>query len=174
MFNISNFEAWNQTTYLNVKSCSGPARSYKLAAAQVSLLPDFLILPLLLLLLLPSSACSLLKVCKRNYLFAHNLFDIHSRALVMSRVLVHLIFCNFIHPDRIEGLFDSMTTRIAPGVGANLLGQHAAERNQDATAYVGNLDPQVTILSPHTSIHSLPLLSSILGFIYPFSSFCCR
>ncbi|KAF5736060.1 putative spliceosome associated protein [Tripterygium wilfordii] len=36
-----------------------------------------------------------------------------------------------------------MTTRIAPGVGANLLGQHAAERNQDATAYVGNLDPQV-------------------------------
>ncbi|XP_008783476.1 splicing factor 3B subunit 4-like [Phoenix dactylifera] len=37
-----------------------------------------------------------------------------------------------------------MTTRIAPGVGANLLGQHAAERNQDATTYVGNLDPQVT------------------------------
>ncbi|KAL2327108.1 hypothetical protein Fmac_020535 [Flemingia macrophylla] len=37
-----------------------------------------------------------------------------------------------------------MTTRIAPGVGANLLGQHAAERNQDATAYVGNLDPQIS------------------------------
>ncbi|PQM39568.1 splicing factor 3B subunit 4 [Prunus yedoensis var. nudiflora] len=37
-----------------------------------------------------------------------------------------------------------MTTRIAPGVGANLLGQHSAERNQDATAYVGNLDPQVS------------------------------
>nr|XP_043606027.1 splicing factor 3B subunit 4 [Erigeron canadensis] len=37
-----------------------------------------------------------------------------------------------------------MTTRIAPGVGANLLGQHSAERNQDATAYVGNLDPQAT------------------------------
>uniref|UniRef100_A0A452YC04 Uncharacterized protein n=1 Tax=Aegilops tauschii subsp. strangulata TaxID=200361 RepID=A0A452YC04_AEGTS len=36
-----------------------------------------------------------------------------------------------------------MTTRIAPGVGANLLGQHSAERNQDATTYVGNLDPQV-------------------------------
>ncbi|XP_010490228.1 PREDICTED: splicing factor 3B subunit 4-like [Camelina sativa] len=35
-----------------------------------------------------------------------------------------------------------MTTRITPGVGANLLGQHAAERNQDATVYVGNLDPQ--------------------------------
>nr|GMD51955.1 splicing factor 3B subunit 4-like [Ipomoea batatas] len=37
-----------------------------------------------------------------------------------------------------------MATRIAPGVGANLLGQHSAERNQDATAYVGNLDPQVS------------------------------
>ncbi|KAJ8649722.1 hypothetical protein MRB53_002745 [Persea americana] len=37
-----------------------------------------------------------------------------------------------------------MTTRIAPGVGANLLGQHSAERNQDATVYVGNLDAQVT------------------------------
>ncbi|KAI8017077.1 Splicing factor 3B subunit 4 [Camellia lanceoleosa] len=37
-----------------------------------------------------------------------------------------------------------MTTQIAPGVRANLLGQHSAERNQDATAYVGNLDPQVT------------------------------
>ncbi|XP_060192351.1 uncharacterized protein LOC132621896 [Lycium barbarum] len=37
-----------------------------------------------------------------------------------------------------------MTTRIAPGVGANLLGQHSAERNQDATAYVGNLDVQIT------------------------------
>ncbi|KAG6401934.1 hypothetical protein SASPL_138802 [Salvia splendens] len=33
-----------------------------------------------------------------------------------------------------------MTTRIAPGVGANLLGQHSAERNQDATVYVGNLE----------------------------------
>ncbi|CAA7022174.1 unnamed protein product [Microthlaspi erraticum] len=37
-----------------------------------------------------------------------------------------------------------MTTRIAPGVGANLLGQHSAERNQDATVYVGNLDPQLS------------------------------
>ncbi|KAJ3682097.1 hypothetical protein LUZ60_014670 [Juncus effusus] len=36
-----------------------------------------------------------------------------------------------------------MTTRIAPGVGANLLGQHSAERNQEATTYVGNLDSQV-------------------------------
>uniref|UniRef100_R7W180 Splicing factor 3B subunit 4 n=1 Tax=Aegilops tauschii TaxID=37682 RepID=R7W180_AEGTA len=39
-----------------------------------------------------------------------------------------------------------MTTRIAPGVGANLLGQHSAERNQDATTYVGNLDPQNRIV----------------------------
>ncbi|GER55792.1 RNA-binding (RRM/RBD/RNP motifs) family protein [Striga asiatica] len=37
-----------------------------------------------------------------------------------------------------------MTTRIAPGVGANLLGQHSAERNQDATVYVGNLEPKAT------------------------------
>ncbi|GFQ06657.1 splicing factor 3b subunit 4 [Phtheirospermum japonicum] len=37
-----------------------------------------------------------------------------------------------------------MTTRIAPGVGANLLGQHAAERNQDATVYVGNLEPKAS------------------------------
>ena len=41
-----------------------------------------------------------------------------------------------------------MTTRIAPGVGANLLGQHSAERNQDATTYVGNLDPQVGVPPP--------------------------
>lgn len=33
--------------------------------------------------------------------------------------------------------------RIAAGVGANLIGQHAQDRNQDATVYVGNLDPQV-------------------------------
>jgi hypothetical protein len=33
--------------------------------------------------------------------------------------------------------------RIAPGVGANLIGQHAHDRNQEATVYVGNLDPQV-------------------------------
>jgi len=47
-----------------------------------------------------------------------------------------------------------MTTRIAPGVGANLLGQHSAERNQDATTYVGNLDPQVRVtgLPPHLAL----------------------
>ena len=33
--------------------------------------------------------------------------------------------------------------RITAGVGANLIGQHAADRNQDATVYVGGLDPQV-------------------------------
>ncbi|KAJ4889014.1 RNA-binding (RRM/RBD/RNP motifs) family protein [Raphanus sativus] len=37
-----------------------------------------------------------------------------------------------------------MTTRIAPGVGANLLGQHSAERNQEATVYVGGLEPQLS------------------------------
>lgn len=33
--------------------------------------------------------------------------------------------------------------RICPGVGANLIGQHAQDRNQDATIYVGNLDASV-------------------------------
>ena len=33
--------------------------------------------------------------------------------------------------------------RITAGVGANLIGQHAQDRNQEATIYVGNLDPQV-------------------------------
>eukprot|EP00242_Pyramimonas_sp_CCMP2087_P018341 CAMPEP_0198200104 /NCGR_PEP_ID=MMETSP1445-20131203/3168_1 /TAXON_ID=36898 /ORGANISM="Pyramimonas sp., Strain CCMP2087" /LENGTH=240 /DNA_ID=CAMNT_0043870063 /DNA_START=189 /DNA_END=907 /DNA_ORIENTATION=- len=34
--------------------------------------------------------------------------------------------------------------RISAGVGFNLIGQHSQERNQEATVYVGNLDPQVT------------------------------
>eukprot|EP00740_Mantoniella_antarctica_P006282 CAMPEP_0181363690 /NCGR_PEP_ID=MMETSP1106-20121128/8899_1 /TAXON_ID=81844 /ORGANISM="Mantoniella antarctica, Strain SL-175" /LENGTH=249 /DNA_ID=CAMNT_0023478177 /DNA_START=176 /DNA_END=921 /DNA_ORIENTATION=+ len=34
--------------------------------------------------------------------------------------------------------------RIAASAGSNLLGQHAVDRNQDHTVYVGNLDPQVT------------------------------
>ena len=32
------------------------------------------------------------------------------------------------------------------GVGANLLGQHAQDRNQDATVYVRNLDAQASCL----------------------------
>jgi hypothetical protein len=34
--------------------------------------------------------------------------------------------------------------RITAGAGANLLGIHAADRNQDATCYVGNIDVQAT------------------------------
>lgn len=34
--------------------------------------------------------------------------------------------------------------RITAGVGANLIGMHASDRNQDATVYVGNLDPQAS------------------------------
>eukprot|EP00208_Stichococcus_sp_RCC1054_P007384 CAMPEP_0206146254 /NCGR_PEP_ID=MMETSP1473-20131121/29845_1 /ASSEMBLY_ACC=CAM_ASM_001109 /TAXON_ID=1461547 /ORGANISM="Stichococcus sp, Strain RCC1054" /LENGTH=257 /DNA_ID=CAMNT_0053542743 /DNA_START=112 /DNA_END=881 /DNA_ORIENTATION=+ len=34
--------------------------------------------------------------------------------------------------------------RITAGVGANLIGQHAQDRNQEATVYCGNLDPQMT------------------------------
>ncbi len=43
--------------------------------------------------------------------------------------------------------------RIAAGVGANLIGQHAQDRNQDATVYVGNLDAQAApALSPHRGL----------------------
>ena len=34
--------------------------------------------------------------------------------------------------------------RITAGVGMSLIGQHTAERNQEATVYVGNLDAAVT------------------------------
>lgn len=34
--------------------------------------------------------------------------------------------------------------RIAAGAGANLIGLHASERNQEATCYVGNIDLKVT------------------------------
>ena len=34
--------------------------------------------------------------------------------------------------------------RISAAAGANLLGQHGADRNAEATVYVGNLDAQVT------------------------------
>lgn len=34
--------------------------------------------------------------------------------------------------------------RITAGVGANLIGQHAQDRNQEATVYVGNLDVQLS------------------------------
>ncbi|URD78160.1 hypothetical protein MUK42_05345, partial [Musa troglodytarum] len=50
-----------------------------------------------------------------------------------------------------------MTTRITPGVGANLLGQHSAERNRDATTYVGNLDPHLATQELEGSDH-LPCL----------------
>lgn len=43
--------------------------------------------------------------------------------------------------------------RITAGVGANLIGQHAADRNQDATVYVGGLDPQVL----HAASSATPL-----------------
>lgn len=34
--------------------------------------------------------------------------------------------------------------RITAGAGANLLGVHAADRNQDATCYVGSIDVQAS------------------------------
>lgn len=59
--------------------------------------------------------------------------------LILTFVAVNTVFSTY-QEER-----PKMTTRIAPGVGANLLGQHSAERNQDATSYVGNLDPQVQL-----------------------------
>ena len=56
--------------------------------------------------------------------------------------------------------------RITAGVGANLIGQHAADRNQDATVYVGGLDPQVpwtacTATAPrHTQRSLLAVISA--------------
>ena len=49
--------------------------------------------------------------------------------------------------------------RITAGVGANLIGQHAADRNQDATVYVGGLDPQV--LPTASSVTPLWLLGPV-------------
>ena len=33
--------------------------------------------------------------------------------------------------------------RITASAGSNLIGVHAQDRNQEATCYVGNIDPQV-------------------------------
>lgn len=63
-----------------------------------------------------------------------------------------------------------MTTRITPGVGANLLGQHAAERNQDATAYVGNLDAQVLVVSSFGLIREHHSCSGYRVFLLPFTN----
>lgn len=55
--------------------------------------------------------------------------------------------------------------RIAPGVGANLIGQHAQDRNQEATVYVGNLDPQVAHLGFNVNLgwHIMSVSSVISG-----------
>lgn len=51
--------------------------------------------------------------------------------------------------------------RISAGVGANLIGQHAQDRNQDATIYVGNLDPQVCLLPSHTAVLVMSYVRSL-------------
>jgi hypothetical protein len=51
--------------------------------------------------------------------------------------------------------------RISAGVGANLIGQHSQDRNQEATVYVGNLDPQVR---HRTSARPVPLMLVSLDF----------
>ena len=55
--------------------------------------------------------------------------------------------------------------RITAGVGANLIGQHAADRNQDATVYVGGLDPQV--LKRAFSVTLKPYSFGVVTFTYP-------
>lgn len=50
--------------------------------------------------------------------------------------------------------------RITAGVGANLIGQHAQDRNQDATVYVGNLDPQVQLLAASPAARHLAVLQA--------------
>ncbi|KAL6012360.1 hypothetical protein ACLOJK_002847 [Asimina triloba] len=64
----------------------------------------------------------------------------------------------------------STTTRIAPGVGAILPGQHSPERNQDVIACVGNLDAQVRRLlsfSLHLSLHIHTTPTSVRPSVRP-------
>lgn len=46
--------------------------------------------------------------------------------------------------ERWQGVMSTAGGRIAAGVGANLIGIHATDRNQEATVYVGNIDVQAT------------------------------
>ena len=70
--------------------------------------------------------------------------------------------------------------RITAGVGANLIGQHAQDRNQEATVYVGNLDPQANLValcpSKKQCLRSVP--ACVLAFISndrgSFNTACCR
>ena len=48
--------------------------------------------------------------------------------------------------------------RIAPGAGSNLLGVHAHDRNQEATCYVGNLDPQFFFRTADINGEGLPVV----------------
>ncbi|KAH0875389.1 hypothetical protein HID58_072751 [Brassica napus] len=57
------------------------------------------------------------------------------------------------------------TTLIYPGVGFNLLGQHSAERNQEATVYVGNLDPQILSINVYVPKDRMTNLHQGYGFI---------
>nr|VDC71692.1 unnamed protein product [Brassica rapa] len=57
------------------------------------------------------------------------------------------------------------TTLIYPGVGFNLLGQHSAERNQEATVYVGNLGPQILSINVYVPKDRMTNLHQGYGFI---------
>lgn len=62
--------------------------------------------------------------------------------------------------------------RITAGVGANLIGQHAQDRNQEATVYVGSMDPQVVgkdrvkVVAIQQHTHEGPRHRSASRFVY--------
>ncbi|KAH0926604.1 hypothetical protein HID58_018860 [Brassica napus] len=57
------------------------------------------------------------------------------------------------------------TTLIYPGVGFYLLGQHSAERNQEASVYVGNLGPQILSINVYVPKDRMTNLHQGYGFI---------
>ena len=73
---------------------------------------------------------------------------------VLSLLAAKLMHCRQQQQDRTCLCSVCTGGRITAGVGANLIGQHASDRNQEATVYVGGLDPQarlITTLLTHTT-----------------------
>ena len=68
-------------------------------------------------------------------------FDVKERGETFERGLRALIPCG--RAQATMAAAGIAGGRITAGAGSNLLGQQAADRNQDATVYVGNLDLQV-------------------------------
>ena len=85
--------------------------------------------------------CSLLELFLPLFT-SFSFVDVSLTAAVASIYLAPIWFVSS-RADQFPQDLTMAATRIAPGVGANLIGQHAQERNQEATVYVGNLDFQV-------------------------------